>query len=1300
MIREKMLTIHQSRLLFPRKGVKGTVRAVAVLCALLCMPFAKVQSQVEWGAAYSGDTVIWRCQQMTETQSYEEDAYVMNFRIVPKPGAPIEQNASICKGDTLLWRCKKLAEESALGYSDTAVYDAYPYLDSVYYRMNLKVLVPEEGTPEEATINRGDTLIWRCKKIISGHIAAADTVITDTIKSLMCPLCDSILKLNLKLACAPMIEADAEEVTICDGGSYKWYGQEYSEADTYTYIEKDANGCDLVKHTLVLTVNKPTVHDLEKITIHVHDTLLWHCDTIVGRVPGTSNHEYTAFGGDPECATDRYFLELTVACPEMIEAELQTGAICEGDTLDWYGHKLATDTVCEHIHQDEFGCDSIHYTIKLSVLKPVEQRDTMVYCGHDTLLWRCQMLTESGDYVDAIPSLVNESCDSIRYLFHLIMNKDSIAPIDTVVVCKGTELNLEEWEAVEGEGYNYKRQTYYEQTGCDSILFRMNLIVHEVAVDTMSDTICESKEYIWRIPVSDTEYKEDTLTIPEGEFNETYTFTHVIRYADTTQCDSARYTMNVHVRRTEGRYTLTSDSVCGDIPAGGYEWIPYPGRVLYVVAETAQEQTARMITRKDTARYLPTSKQGIGCDSAYYELNLYVFRPLSDTTVTDTLLCYSDVMEWRGKTYDVAGIYRDTAKYAGSDCDSAYYRLELAYRDMPDTIRYSETHCETLQPFIWRDKTITTGGVYMDSTFYEGTQCVNQYYRLDINILKPKLDTVYAAFCEGGMYMWGGHIDHALTEPGWYYDTVHYQVLGNCDSLVHCLYLTELSPITMPVDTQYICNGEDYEWWVNGETYSEFGTYTATVKYAATGCDSAYYTLYLDKQAPLNYRPTDTLYICNGDPVEWEFNHKQYSHGTRESDTLRVHGCDVEVGEVLVIERWTTEMQPEEITIYETQTITWHGTEYSENGTYSHSVYFEGSDCVDTLYTMNLTVLGIAVEVVEKSAIVCAGDIYGEDDKQRVIVEHTQWSDTTREVIDGVLKDVITNYDIDVYEVSLPETFMRNITASCGMPVNLGGADAVLDNYIEGIDNFAPNAVQTWFISENGGEWMLLDTTVALNGRDTVVSVRCELATDCDTISAEQSYPVNMTAYMWKFVMYDYLPVISKYNGTLLMLDIDAVEEKLGWRPESQNVQWYRQEGELDNPEFPSATDPRDVAMNTWGYYFTPETTTVKISSYYAIMKYDKPTEAGVCGMMARTLTVEGGSNITLNPTIPSANEPVTIGGGGPYNVKIYDIFNSAVAEYTEVSVFNAPNVSGTYIVQIYDTTGRLLAIRTLIVYP
>ena len=1717
-----------------RKSLSGTLRSAVLLCVLALMPVTKAHAVVEKAAIYDGETLLWRCMQLTTAGTYDDDLSSLRLRVF----APTSDEAtlSICEGETLLWRCQQVAEEGY--YYDTLRSREFPNMDSVYYRLKLDVIAPievvdadihisagqtvlwhcleisEAGTyrdtvrskrcetcdsirytvtvvedlptihdPEAVTAYVRDTLLWRCRQIVCDRLCPTDSVIMDTVWGGSPLHATDVYQLDLKVTCAPKIEAAPEYATICKGDKFDWFGKELTAAGVYDSTFKNVFGCDSIHHSLTLSVVSPVEHDAEAITAIVRDTVLWRCQQIVcSALTGETPLEYkdTVYGGTPECATDIYTLHLTVICdPVVIEADPESATICKGDKFDWFGKELTAAGVYDSTFKNVFGCDSIHHSLTLSVVSPVEHdaeaitaivRDTILwrcqqivcdklftdslftdtvyggarecatdiyyleltvicaaedtivepdttlcegaifewhgetltaekdsiyehqirsavydcdsvlyqkhvhvvllekeqhdtarinllesytwhtwrgdsvitgtvvcldsilsdtlksespicpteiyvlhlyvgcpdtteiidsltYCGHDTILWRCQLLTESGTYYDTVKSVVCEACDSIHYTFKLTYNKDSIAPVVETTLCNNDsvfwdekwikdegeysywthyaltpaqiEQGLEEgcdsvlhtlnvhvmalkydtlydticdpldhkytwhswqdttvtipedivnmeypftdtvrytgsetcdsvrylmrvfvrrlenryfvqgdtvcgavpsdykWNPYEGrelpiiltdeesvlEGkhviarfdtvrytplvgelvgcdsaiyelnlhvfkplkdtividttlcYNstldflgksytesgvYRDTIRYADTECDSAYYRINLTVRSVKEIALTDTICDVKKYTWH------SYRDVEVDIPDEAVTKEYIFYDTARYADMNDCDSVRYTMTVTVRRTDGRYFIKHDTICGEILSEGYEWNPYPGRVVYVVP-TAQEASDPIITRKDTARYTRTDK-GYECDSAYYELNLHIFRALSDTTVTDTTICYSDMLKWRDKYYFEPGTYRDTAKYIGTDCDSAYFRLDLHFYNLPDTLVNDPiTKCDRMEdPLIWRGKHITEGGIYWDSTFYEGTQCVDRYYKLEVTMLTVVRDTVYNSFCEGGTFIWSGHFnDRALTEAGWYYDTVPYQVLSSCDSLIHTLYLTEIVPVEIePADTAYICNGELYQW--HGKTYDMTGIYRDTVR-SLQGCDSLFYTLVLEKQAPM-LKQKDTLYICNGEAVEWTFNGVTYSHGGLYYDTIQSQqGCDSVAGELRVVERQTIYADEENVYIYATQSYTWRdGNEYTEAGMYNYAEKFVGTDCDSVVYTLNLTVLDIEPRITDVTDIICAGDSVA----GREVTAHMQWSDTLRTIDDdGALVDKITNYDIDVYDNSLPEGFMKYVIASCGLSVNVDSAMHLLQQHIDNSPSYAPNDVITWWYSTDGGTtWLPVEEGTSLDGQTEEVLVRCVLLTDCDSVAQEANYVVIKNATPETYIEYDRLPVVVLYNGTMFMVDVSAVCEKFGWtngveiKPE--DVQWYRIVGKMDNLSYPDPDDPKDTPMNKWGYYYTPEDE----QSYYALIKGRLEVSEGDCGVWARTIETNGTSPVQLQPNVSEPNGTITITQVSECYVSIHDMIGTPVMERTKVSgSFKAPNASGTYFVTI--ETGVSAFRRTLIVY-
>ena len=968
-----------------------------------------------------------------------------------------------------------------------------------------------------------------------------------------------------------------------------------------------------------------------------------------------------------------------------------------------WGASLSSDTtyVVNQLYPDESGCIDTIFTLNMHIDKvdSIITRDTI--CQGDTLLWRCQQLTETGIYRDTI--YYESGNDSIRYKLELTVQQKMIAPIDTVIRCHDNPFDVTEWEPVAGEGYNYQRQTYYEKSGCDSVLFRMYLLVHdETKVTEQKDTICDAETYLWRIPLSEDTYKDSIYTVPQELGNKEYELTYAIRYADTTNCDSARYEMKLAVMRPENPMSPypTDTSLCVDynhVPTT-FEWKIMQDNDRTKMIELTDAERGKTgdiyIERKDTARYTISA-----CDSAYYLLRLHIYRAKADTTDTTATICYSDVLNWRGKDYSAEGTYRDTARFVKSGCDSAYFRLFLKVYPLPATDTIRVTKCQGA-PEERIDNVLIktdTSRVYWDSTFYPNTQCVNRYKRYEVTILEPTVmpDTT-VVICHGDSYTWyrSGEV---LSDTGWYQYTEPYRQIARCDSLIYNLHLIEIVLDSMPADTQYICYGQSYEW--RGKTYDQTGIYRDTIK-SVGDCDSMYYILVLEKQPPREYLK-DTMYICGtSGEVTWPFNGKTYSGDGTYYDTLRTpQGCDLVAGELRVIIQPMTVADPEYVTIYTTQTYPWHGNVYDSPGTYdAMDKYMSGCDSVK--YTLVLTVLDIDYRYVEVTDIVCAGSIYEEHGRQHVINQHTQWNDTTRTTEPGgVLVDVITQYDIDVYDVSFPQGCLNYSVASCGVALNVDSSASMLDRYIDDNPKYALVESIVWKYREGNGEWQVLNPEIALSGQVETVDIRCEVTTECGMHSVQSTLTVGKRATPETFTEYDQLPIIVKYNGTLLMIDLNAICERFNWKEgvdlHPEDVKWYQIVGELDNLSYPKPSDPSDLFMNKWGYYFTPQDD----KDYYALIEAALQASVDDCGVWARTLPIVGTSPIQLQPNVSQPNGVVTINGVSECYVIIHDLYGNEVVAKTKVTgTFKAPSASGTYFVTVEDGSGTFH--RTLIVYP
>ncbi|MBQ7531941.1 MAG: T9SS type A sorting domain-containing protein, partial [Paludibacteraceae bacterium] len=945
-----------------------------------------------------------------------------------------------------------------------------------------------------------------------------------------------------------------------------------------------------------------------------------------------------------------------------------------------WGASLSVDTtyVENHYFADDSECVDTVFTLNLhvDVVESVVLADTL--CQGDTLLWHCQQVYASGTYYDTL-RYASTGNDSIRYALSVLVQKDSVAPLQEVILCNNDSLLWFDGTWIRESGF-YEYQSKYAPTlyqeaagleGCDSVYHSIVVVARHVRDTVLTDTICESDAagYTWHgltpdIPSTDLETK-------------TYYVYDTARYIGSTECDSIRYTLELTVQRAT-RMAALDTTVCKD-DVIDFRWKPY---------NTEYSGFTVTTTKFDTARYSVT-----GCDSVIYQLNLRVLAPLADTVVTDTTLCYTEAMEWFGQTYNEAGRYEHTVFYTDTECDSVYCRLQLHYYAEPDTVPDAITICEGAQPYLWHGQTITTDGIYWDSTYYDGTQCINRYFKLEVSMLSPSVVDTTATFCQGGSFLWD-RSGELLTDTGTYVYKIPYQVLDGCDSLIIHLHLGMIEPQEMPVETAYICDGENYVW--HGHTYNATGVYLDTIASVLTGCDSLFYTLNLERQ-PAMQTQKDTLYICNGEPVVWPFNQQTYTHGGIYNHTIpSAHGCDSIAGELRVVERTTDVQAPENISIYATQSYTWiNGVTYTKAGSYDYVVPFLDGNCDSIIYTLNLTVLDIAHTTVEITEIICPGETY----ESRVINERTQWSDTVRAIDpSGALVDSIYNYDIDVYEFTMPDGFMGFVVAACGLPVKVDSALTLLQMHIDSFYNYAKNATVAWSYREDNGPWTALDGTTALNGQTENVTVRCKLSTDCGEKTQEQSYEVGKRATPETFTDYDLLPVIVKYNGTMLMVDVDAICSKFGWTngveitPEV--VQWYQRVGKTDNLSYPDPNDPKDIPTNKWGYYYVPSNDL----DYYALIKGKLEVQEEDCGVWARTLVVEGASPIQLNPNVSQGGASIAVTGTPQCYVTISDMYGNQVMSHTSVSgSFKAPANAGTYFVTIESDNS--VSHRTLIVY-
>ena len=243
------------------------------------------------------------------------------------------------------------------------------------------------------------------------------------------------------------------------------------------------------------------------------------------------------------------------------------------------------------------------------------------------------------------------------------------------------------------------------------------------------------------------------------------------------------------------------------------------------------------------------------------------------------VLCDGVPYVWNGKEYTEPGEYVDTLRSVAG-CDSIAYLVLTECEPQCETV-YAEPIVEKLcagTPYTWKGVTYTVAGMYRDTTVMESGCDSIETLILSYYADAVVADAEVAAICDGASYEWYG-IEYSAT--GIYHDTL-YNVAG-CDSLYVTLNLTVIpaqDPATIVTEQETICQGESFEW--NGETYTETGIYSVTLTSAA-GCDSIVkldLTVYAidtirvaqtikDKELPYTYENAEHPYIAGQAPISY-----------------------------------------------------------------------------------------------------------------------------------------------------------------------------------------------------------------------------------------------------------------------------------------------------------------------------------------------------------------------------------------------------------------------------------------------
>ena len=287
----------------------------------------------------------------------------------------------------------------------------------------------------------------------------------------------------------------------------------------------------------------------------------------------------------------------------------------------------------------------------------------------DEFMWNGDTFTETGIYIDTIPS--QAGCDSIITL-HLTIN-NSITTEQTEVAC-------DSYTWADGKTYT-ESGTYYQylQTvhGCDSTVV-LHLTINNSVVVPYEVTTCDS--YTWSNGVTYTQsgvYYDSLKTIHGCDSVEILTLT--INYSDTayfsaTSCDS--YVWHDETYTASGTYEYLTQTIHG---CDSLEVLTLTinrsvtGEETYVSCDS---YTWNGETYSESGEYVYITVAANGCDSI---VTLHLTILPDATTESETFaLCPSELpYDWYGQWLTEAGTYSATEQYAGMECDSVVHELTL-----------------------------------------------------------------------------------------------------------------------------------------------------------------------------------------------------------------------------------------------------------------------------------------------------------------------------------------------------------------------------------------------------------------------------------------------------------------------------------------------------------------------------------------------------------------------------------------------------------------------------------------------
>ncbi len=269
-----------------------------------------------------------------------------------------------------------------------------------------------------------------------------------------------------------------EEKDICDGETYFWQGQNYSNTGTYIKNYSTINGCDSI-FELKLNVN-PSYIFSDETSICKGDTFEWQNYTLTSG--GTYSAQYETVNG----CDSTYILDLTILPSYEFH---DTASICEGDVFEWHGQGYSSPGNYQKKYTTINGCDSIYY-LNLYLNANYNIVEEAIICSGDTMEWQGMTLDSSGTYYASYTTIAG--CDSF-YTLNLSFLPAYVFE-EEAEICSGDTM---EWQGMTLDSSGIYVVEYNTVEGCDS-LYQLDLSVLPEYYFEEEATLCEGDTLEWQ----------------------------------------------------------------------------------------------------------------------------------------------------------------------------------------------------------------------------------------------------------------------------------------------------------------------------------------------------------------------------------------------------------------------------------------------------------------------------------------------------------------------------------------------------------------------------------------------------------------------------------------------------------------------------------------------------------------------------------------------------------------------------------------------------------------------------------